>query len=163
MENDDLSKQIMIYSVSSKAFNEHLELNRKWLTERNLISVFDSTLTRILKLEANEITRDLIIVKMNNRQMTRQLFTQGFSFQGEKYIYLCSSAGQIKSSKTVFIRQEAFEAHKGEILCGLSWQRINSKGGIIPNKYIAYTALTASATKHWNDFNIDNVKLASLF
>ena len=40
-------------------------------------------------------------------------------------------------------------------MCGLTIEKINEKGGINPNKFLSYLALSNSATDPWNDFDID--------
>ena len=40
-------------------------------------------------------------------------------------------------------------------MCGLTIDKINSKGGNNVNKHLAYMALTNSATDEWNEFDID--------
>ena len=41
------------------------------------------------------------------------------------------------------------------LMCGLTIEKINEKGGINPNKFLSYLALSNSATDPWNDFDID--------
>ena len=40
-------------------------------------------------------------------------------------------------------------------MCGLTIDKINSKGGNNVNKHLAYMALTNSATDEWKEFDID--------
>lgn len=40
-------------------------------------------------------------------------------------------------------------------MCGLTIEKINSKGGNNVNKHLAYMALANSATDQWTDFDID--------
>lgn len=102
MEND-LSKQVQIYSVKNKCFDENLQLNEKWLSERNIVSVFDSYLTRTLRMQPNTVSMDLLIVRMSKEAgNTQQLITQGFYVKEKYYMFLCSSAGQIKCSKALY-------------------------------------------------------------
>lgn len=39
-------------------------------------------------------------------------------------------------------------------MCGMTWERLNEKGGINIGKYLAYTALPSSASEEW-DFDLD--------
>ena len=79
----------------------------------------------------------------------------GFTYNGEKYIFLCASAGQIRTKKAVFIKESSFQRVEGQITCGLTLKEINEKGGCNPNKYLAYFSLSNSATDVWEGFDID--------
>ena len=57
----------------------------------------------------------------------------GFEYQGEKYIYFTSSAGQIRTKKVVFIKESLWQKHEKTIMCGLTIDAINAKGGNNPN------------------------------
>ena len=54
----------------------------------------------------------------------------------------------------MFIRESLWEEHKLSLMCGLSVDKINEKGGININKYLAYLALCNSATDSWPEFDI---------
>ena len=84
----------------------------------------------------------------------RQSF-YGFIYKGEKYKYFTSSAGQIRKKKAVFIKESVWNKIEKTVMCGLTIDKINSKGGNNVNKHLAYMALTNSATDEWNEFDID--------
>ena len=79
----------------------------------------------------------------------------GFIYKGEKYKYFTSSAGQIRKKKAVFIKESVWNKIEKTVMCGLTIDKINSKGGNNVNKHLAYMALTNSATDEWNEFDID--------
>ena len=70
----------------------------------------------------------------------------GFTCNGEKYQYFTSSAGQIRKKKAVFIKEATWNRIKKTVMCGLTVEKINARGGINVNKYLAYLALAATAT-----------------
>ena len=131
------------------------ELSPSALCERNVISVFESTLTRVGGFNIGQLTTDIMVVQTYFYGIIEQLIKYGFTYDGCKYQYLTSSAGQIRTKKTVFIKGSLWDNIKDSIMCGLSIDRINAKGGINANKYLAYMALSNSATDLWDDFDID--------
>jgi hypothetical protein len=123
--------------------------------KKNIVSVFESSLTRILGMETNFLYDDLIIVQTYYFEILKDIVVNGFYYSNEKYIVLTASAGQIRTKKTVFIKERLWNEYKNTLTCGLSIREINSKGGVNINKYLAYLALINSATDKWEGFNID--------
>lgn len=130
-------------------------LNENLISNTNMVSVFESTLTRTIKAMPNELSEDFMIVQVYYFDVIKDLINFGFIYKGEKYIYFSSSAGQIRKKKCMFIKESSWESCKNIIMCGLSVEHINEKGGCNPNKYLAYLALSNSATDIWNEFDID--------
>ena len=124
------------------------------LTDTRIISVFESALTRAAGLETGTLTTDIMVVQTYFYDVIRQLIVNGYYYKREKYIYLTSSAGQIRTKKTVFIKESLFRKIEGALMCGLSVPSINGKGGMNANKFLAYLALSGSATEPWADFDI---------
>lgn len=148
------------------------ELNVSHLKESNIIALFDSTLTRTLKLKPRiEVYTDIIVVQVYYFEVLQDLVMHGFTLNGEKYAYYGSSAGQIKTKKAVFLKESKwvkYDEHGKEIwskegktlMCGLSFKEINKKSGdkgINPNKFNAYLSLNNSATDTFKGFTIDEV------
>ena len=121
----------------------------------NIISVFDSSFTRMIGAKQDEFTEDFIIVQTYYFSIIESLINFGFMYKGEKYVYFTSSAGQIRTKKCVFIKESVWNKYEKTIMCGLTVESINAKGGCNPNKYLAYLALTNSATDVWSEFDID--------
>lgn len=130
-------------------------LNENSLANKNVVSLFESSLTRALGLKTNDLTTDIFIVNVFFFQVFENLVENGFLFRGEKYIFLTASAGQIRTKKAVFIKESAYEKIKMRLMCGLTVEDINNAGGINPNKFMSYSALNNSATDVWEDFDID--------
>lgn len=130
-------------------------LNKDALNDANVISVFDSALSRALGISQNELTDSLMIVQVYYFDVFKDLFFYGFVHKGEKYIYFTSSAGQIRSKKAVFMKETVWNRIKKTIMCGLSIEKINARGGNNVNKHLAYMALSNSATDEWKEFDID--------
>ncbi|RXZ78181.1 hypothetical protein EBB07_29440 [Paenibacillaceae bacterium] len=156
-----------------KSINKNLEFNKKKLTiefekhkgvrnlipehlkARNIVSSFDSVLSRTLSIKQNDVTKDILIVQTYYFQILKDIIENGFMYNNEKYICFTASAGQIRTKKTVFIKESVFEEHKKSLMCGLTLEIINDLGGVNINKFLAYLALCNSATDHWTSFNIE--------
>jgi hypothetical protein len=137
------------------ANSEVRHLRNDALKKNNVISIFDSVLTRVLKIPQNTLSEDIIVVQTYYFQVLEDLIKNGFHHNGEHYTYLTSSAGQIRTKKSVFIRESLWNNHKDTLMCGLSVEDINVKGGVNINKFQAYLALSNSATDEWKNFDIN--------
>lgn len=123
--------------------------------KENYISVFDSSFTRMINAKQDELCEDFMIIQVYYFDIIKDLIYYGFMYKGEKYIYFTSSAGQIRTKKCVFVKESIWNKYERTIMCGLSIDIINNKGGSNPNKFLAYTALNNSATDVWENFDID--------
>lgn len=130
-------------------------LHQRALIDKNVISDFESTLTRTLQIPTNTLTMDLMTIEVYYEECAQELINNGFEYDGEKYIFFSASAGQIRTKRTVFIREEAFKEHEQTLMCGLTIDSINAAGGVNVNKFLAYFALSNSATDEWKSFDID--------
>lgn len=157
------SKDNLLHILRNK-INENLksngkhhirQLNENKVSDTNIISVFDSSLTRMIGAKQDEFTEDFMVVQVYYFDVIKDLINFGFMYKGEKYVYFTSSAGQIRTKKCVFIKESVWNKYEKTIMCGLTVDSINAKGGCNPNKYLAYLALTNSATDVWSEFDID--------
>jgi hypothetical protein len=137
------------YNVNLRVLNENN------LNTRHVISVFESTLTRVLGIPTNTLSPSIMVVRTYFFDVLKDLILNGYSCNNDKYVYFTSSAGQIRTKKSVFIMEEALRKCEKTLMCGLSVQDINDLGGVNINKYLAYLALCNSATDLWEDFDID--------
>lgn len=119
------------------------------------ISVFDSALTRTLGIPRDAFSDDFMVIQVFYFDIMKDIIYHGFEYNGEKYIYFTSSAGQIRTKKLVFIKESAYKKYERTLFCGLTLDDINAKGGNNPNKHLAYLALVNSATDVWYEFDID--------
>ena len=130
-------------------------LSENQVSNKNVISVFDSSFTRTIGALPDILSEDFIVVQVYYFDIIKDLIYYGFTYKGEKYIYFTSSAGQIRTKKCVFIKESVWLKHQKTIMCGLTVEEINKKGGNNPNKHLAYMALFNSATDEWKEFDID--------
>lgn len=130
------------------------ELTEEELSDKNIVGLFDSFLTRSLGLKPNTVTKEIIIVNVFFFQVFKSMVRDGFIFNKEKYIFLTSSAGQIRQKKAVFIKESSYKKIQLKMMCGLTLDRINELGGMNRNKFCAYLALNESATEVWENFDV---------
>lgn len=130
------------------------EFRSEYLRDQNVISIFESSLSRAIGAETSKLTTDLVVVKTCYFKILRDIMMQGFTLNGERYMFLTASAGQIRTKRSVFIREAAWDQVRAKLMCGLTIERINEMGGINANKYLAYLALCNSATDVWDGFDI---------
>lgn len=131
------------------------ELGSSAIIDKNVISLFESSLTRAMQIKTNELTDNIFVVNVFFFQVFENLVKDGFVYRGEKYVFLTASAGQIRQKKAVFVKESMYEKIQMRLMCGLTIDRINEMGGINPNKFLAYCSLNNSATEVWEDFDID--------
>lgn len=127
---------------------------KEFVKDRNVISLFESALTRAMGIETNALTMDLVVVKTCYFKVLHDIILRGFDWNGERYVIYTASAGQIRTKRSVFIREAALNAVSPKLMCGLTIEDINRKGGINTNKFLAYLALSNSATDPWPEFDI---------
>lgn len=142
------------YNEQNKSAPMIRNLDKHFLVDKNVISIFESSLTRMLGIRTNELSDSIIVVKVFYFDIIKDLIHNGFYWNGEKYRFFTSSAGQIRTKKTVFIKESLWNKYEKTIMCGLTVDKINGKGGINVNKYLAYLALTNSATDSFNGIDI---------
>lgn len=109
------------------------ELDPVELKDKNIISLFESSLTRALGISTNSLTQDLFVVNVYFFQVFENIVKDGFTLNGERYVFLTASAGQIRTKKAVFIKESKYEEIQPKIMCGLTIRDINDAGGINPN------------------------------
>lgn len=142
-------------NVKSGGRHHIRRLKDNQVSERNVISVFDSYFTRTIGARPDELCEDFMVVQVYYFDVIKDLIYYGFEYKGERYVYFTSSAGQIRTKKCVFVRESVWKKCEKTIMCGLTIDDINAHGGNNPNKHLAYLALSNSATDVWDEFDID--------
>ena len=136
---------------------------RKLKTSRK-IAEFSSDGSRAMQIPDGSITFDKIIVKWKSLDVLEQIVTDGFvmpiehedgTIENRIYRFATASAGQLRTDKIQAMSQSRWEKAQSHLLCGLTFDAINEKGGINANKLLAYIALSSSATDPWPEMSID--------
>ena len=127
------------------------------------IAEFCCELSRAMGLKHLDRTLDIVVVKWTNIEILRQIVMNGFvmpiltdnGVEKRHYRFFSASAGQLRRDKIVLISDNAWEKVHKRLECGMTWELINERGSLNPNKYMAYLSLSSSATEEWEDFDID--------
>ncbi|EET87663.1 conserved hypothetical protein, partial [Clostridium carboxidivorans P7] len=141
-----LKKQLEELIYKNKESNTIRELNESALIEHNIISIFESALTRTLGIETGSLSMDMLVVRIYYYDIMNSLICNGFTYNGDKYIFFTASAGQIRQKKLLLMKQCIYEKFEKTFLCGLTREDINRMGGINTNKFLSYLALNSSGT-----------------
>ena len=128
--------------------------NKENVCINNIVSMFESTLTRSFGINTNDLTYDIFIIEVYYYDIAQDLIANGFNYNNKHYVYFSSSAGQIRTKKMVFVEENKYNNCKPKLMCGLTLDKINELGGMNINKFLAYLALSNSATELW--YNIFN-------
>lgn len=139
------------------AFEEHNDirtLRTDSLRDNKVISLFDSVLTRTLGIKENTLSEEIMVVQTYHFEVLKDIIDKGFLHNNEKYVYFTSSAGQIRTKKSCFIKKSTYNKYQDALTCGLSIEKINSLGGSSINKWNSYMALSNSASSPW-EIDID--------
>ena len=142
-------------NIRSNGTHHIRTLDEDGISDKNIISVFDSYFTRTIGAKQDELCEDFMVIQVYYFDVIKDLIHFGFMYKGEKYVYFTSSAGQIRTKKTVFVKESVWKKYEKSLMCGLTIDDINAKGGNNPNKHLAYLALANSATDVWEEFDIN--------
>lgn len=133
------------------------EIKRKDLKDKDIIAIFENTLTRTLNLDDDKVTLDFITIDANkeDHSLLEQVIKNGIVIENEKYKFFTAGAGQTRQKKFLMIKESIWKDNEQKLMCGLTIDKINKKGGMNINKFLAYLSLNNSASDVWGDFNID--------
>lgn len=160
-----LKRKVELEKVKVENCNQHLtdeklkrkkddplrELNPIALTSKRKISQFQSTLTRTLGIETDSTTTDIFVVRAYRYAIFEDIVKRGFLYENEEYQYLSSTAGGIRTKKSVFIKKSVWEKYKNKLMCGLTIEEINRQGGMNTNKFQAYLSLCMTSSVPWTE------------
>ncbi|MGN7942003.1 hypothetical protein [Metabacillus sp. 22489] len=147
----DCNQHLTDEKLSRKKDDPLRELNPKSLTPKRKISQFESTLTRTLGVKTDTTTTDIFVVRAYRYAIFEDIVKRGFKYLGEEYQYFSSTAGGIRTKKSVFIKKSVWEMYKNKLMCGLTIEEINRKGGMNTNKFQAYLSLCMTSSVPWTE------------
>ena len=90
---------------------------------------------------------EIILLKCKSSAMygiLEQIIERGIDINGKHYIFFTSSTGQMKNYEITLLDENYWNENKDALMCGLTENRINEKGGINTGKYFAAKALNIS-------------------
>lgn len=138
-----------------------------WGVLRNTrkIAEFCSDMSRTLGYQHNDVCFEKIILKWKSADVLRQIVLDGFilplktesGIEDRHFRFVTASSGQLRTDKIQCLSDGAWERFKDHMQCGLTWDKINEKGGLNLSKLFAYTALSSGATEPWPEIDFENV------
>ncbi|MGV2794227.1 hypothetical protein GNF78_13345, partial [Clostridium perfringens] len=133
------------------------EIKKEDLKDKDIIAIFENTLTRTLNLNDDKVTLDFITIdaKKEDNILLEQVIKNGIVIENKKYRFFTAGAGQTRQQKFLMIKENIWKDNEQKLMCGLTIDKINKKGGMNINKFLAYLSLNNSASDVWKDFNID--------
>ncbi|OLN25788.1 RNA dependent RNA polymerase [Desulfosporosinus metallidurans] len=151
-----IAEKALTYCLDSADSNIPRELKPEALTKTSKKHrIFASSFTRTLGLVANETTTDIFSFQITNYVVAQHLMKSGFDFNGEHYSFYTATAGGMRDKKLTYINDRIYKKHSASLLCGITHEDIDFKGGIVLPKLLAYSALLFSASDPWPEFDID--------
>lgn len=135
-----IPRKVRLKSVLIQNKDQPLPAAATWknLKFSKKICEFESEMSRAMGLHYLDYTFDKIIIKWKNLDLMEQIVKDGFTFdilkddgtvETKKFQYLTSSAGQLRTSKISCISEEMWQKIHDRIMCGLTFEKINAKGG----------------------------------
>lgn len=137
-------------------------------------------LKRQIVLSENEIIRrcnvdltdvplisQIVIMKSKSELMIdvlNQIIDRGVDIDGVHYIFYTSSTNQMKNAEITLLEEKFWNENKSGLMCGLTEDIINSKGGINMGKFFSAKALNMSNSIAFDSgVNIDEVIIVKDF
>ena len=90
IHKENIENKIEYYSSIGKEYPKKVELRKlreEELNDTNVISVFESSLTRTIGIKKDELTDALMVVQVYYFDVFKDLSFFGFTYKGEKYRY----------------------------------------------------------------------------
>ena len=155
----DIRQKVKSYKIQLEVLINDCKGERKvkQFFKTDYVDLFKCELSDSFEIDNYEITEDIIIINVNHNKIFLDLLLNGFEYNGERYILYSASAGQLRKVKVMFVRDSKYKLSERRLTNGLSKKMINDLGGINITKWSAYLALSTSATKVWEDIDIDRV------
>ncbi|MCD8018702.1 MAG: hypothetical protein LUF92_03700 [Clostridiales bacterium] len=134
------------------------------------IVLFENEILRRCEVADGDVplVKEIIILRCKSPLMygiLNQILNKGIDIDECRYVFYTSSTGQMKDCEITLLRQDFWDKHKSALLCGLTEEKINEKGGINMGKYFAAKALNLSNSivPSGYDISIDDVLIVPDF
>lgn len=101
---------------------------------------------------------EIVILDCFHKEILKQIIENEILIADKKFIVYSSSANQQKKKQVCLMEADFYNKHKSKLMCGLTIEKINEKGGCNTGKYLAYTSLIFSkSVEPKQEINIDEV------
>lgn len=128
---------------------------------KDIISIGDNNLVRTLELNLGDFTDKIITVKVGkmDKIITDKIIRDGLDIVSKDnilhYKFFTAGAGQSRTKKFMMILDfGGLNEVMLALMCGLTIEEINDKGGMNISKFLAYLALNNSQSTVWKGFDI---------
>lgn len=124
---------------------------------------FENECVRRCKVDLKDIPllNQFLLLKCGSKALTgvlNQIVERGVNLDGKHYLFYTSTTGQMKETVITLVEEKYWKKNEYALMCGLTEERINSKGGINMGKYFAAKALNISnSVKYDSGVSIDEV------
>lgn len=140
--------------------NKDLDRNvkSKNIKTKDIIAIGENNLVRTLGLDLNSFTNKIITVKVGDMDdlIVEKIIKDGLTIDDKSYKFFTAGAGQTRTKKFMMILDdEHLDSIMLTLMCGLTIEEINRKGGMNISKFLAYLALNNSGSTVWENFDIN--------
>ncbi|NFF80366.1 hypothetical protein FC764_03720 [Clostridium botulinum] len=132
-------------------------INSKNIKETNIVAVGNNNLVRTLGIGLGEFTDVFIEIEVGKTDdlVAENVIENGLYIDNKFYIFFTSGAGQMRKQRFMMIREDIWNKYEKTLMCGLTIDELNKRGGLNISKFLAYLSLNNSSSKIWKDFNIN--------
>lgn len=129
----------------------------------NTIVWFENECVRRCNTDLSDVPLldQFLILKCGSEALTdvlEQVIRNGVDMEGKHYVFYTSSTGQMKDTEITLFEEQYWKDNQFSLMCGLTEERINAKGGINMGKFFSAKALNISNSKRIDaDISIDDV------
>ncbi len=88
--------------------------------------------------------KEIVILDCNHESILKQIIKNGVIIDNREFIFYASSTNQQKNKQICLMDKVFYNKNINRLMCGLTVDIINSKGGINAGKYLAYKSLVFS-------------------
>ncbi|NFO30402.1 hypothetical protein FDB41_06770 [Clostridium botulinum] len=132
-------------------------INSKNIKEINIVAVGNNNLVRTLGIGLGEFTDVFIEIEVGKTDdlVAKNVTENGLYIDNKFYIFFTSGAGQMRKQRFMLIREGIWNKYEKTLMCGLTIEELNKRGGLNISKFLAYLSLNNSSSEIWKDFKID--------
>lgn len=157
-----ITKEYLYITDDEGKCTEEENINRQTVLSENEI-------IRHCAIDDSEVplVKQIVLMKCKSELMTdilNQIIDRGVVIGGVPYVFYTSSTNQMKNSEITLLEESFWKTNKMSLMCGLTEETINAKGGINTGKYLAAKALNMSNSVIYDSgISIDDVIIVKDF
>jgi hypothetical protein len=117
---------------------------------RNQIAIFENDFSRISLGDGVEsdmqLIKEIVYMEIYHNDIMEQIINNGIIIDDKKFIFYSATTGQVRNTTITLVQEEFYKKYEKQLLCGLTEEIINQKGGCNCGKFLAYKALPLSSS-----------------